>query len=348
MKFNTYIGNPPYQYGNRSIYQYFIRQALDISNNACLIVNNNWLTGKTHQETRKTLVNGGIETVINYAKPGEIFPAVHVAVSIIKFSPHSLPNRTPRFIQGEVEQTISFDSDYSIIYEIDPKYIGNNGSRRTSSLKASIVDKVLQIDYGNTWDLAKNARLWSIASNGFHMYNNYTEDIYNWYTEDELKSLGFSISDFAKVAFLDASKQLYFKYTTLDSLIKGREAVGIYKVICGSKAQTTPNVLSNIHILQPGEICTNSFGIVGLAETKEQAEFIYKYTNTKFFRYLVLQAISGLKVSFGTGCTKYVPLIRESEQEILVNLSIREIDQYLYNKYGFSIEEINVIEKTVS
>ena len=216
------------------------------------------------------------------------------------------------------------------------------------SIGASIIEKVLNREYCNTWELAKNARIWSIASNGYHMYSNYTEDIYNWLEESDIKKTESDNNKYIKVAFLNESKQMYFRYITRESLVRGHEYVDMYKVICGSKAQTTKNVISNIHILQPGEICTNSFGIVGLAETKDKAEFMYKYTNTKFFRYLVLKAISGIKVSFGTGCTKYVPLISEREIKEIENLSIEELNEYFYKKYSLTDVEIDTINKAVN
>lgn len=347
MKFDVYIGNPPYQGGNRSIYPLFISLAPYLGvKHACLIVNNNWIKGDTHRETRKILMENGLQTIVNFGTPGKIFPGVHVAVCIIQFSPSKRHLGQFKVTSGTEEYTLSTNSDYIIDFPINNR----RGKDESSMLEheASILKKVTDREYCNSWDLAKNARLWSIASNGFHMYSNYTEDIYNWYSEEELDRLGIDNSKFVKVAFLNAAKQLYFRYTTIDSLIRGREAVELYKVVCGSKAQTTKNVISNIHILQPGEICTNSFGIIGLAETKEEAEFIFKYANTKFFRYLVSKAISGLKVSFGNGCTKYVPLISERERKDIQDLSIKELDVYFYKKYDFSLADINVIESAVN
>lgn len=347
MNFKVYIGNPPYQHGNRSIYQEFIRQAYSVgAEYACLIVNNNWIEGNTHKKTREFLINNGLHTIVNYSEPGEVFEGVHVAVSIVQYAPMGEHKENIRFIQQGKEQTIRVDADYTIVFEDD---------NSKDSIGASIVEKVLNREYCNTWELAKNARIWSIASNGYHMYSNYTEDIYNWIEESDIKQklgeageIGYDNNKYIRVAFLNESKQMYFRYITRESLVRGHEYVDMYKVICGSKAQTTKNVISNIHILQPGEICTNSFGIVGLAETKDKAEFMYKYANTKFFRYLVLKAISGIKVSFGTGCTKYVPLISEGEIKEIENLSIEELNEYFYKKYELTDVEIDTIDKTVN
>lgn len=67
------------------------------------------------------------------------------------------------------------------------------------------------------------------------------------------------------------------------------------------------------------------------------------YLKTKFFRYLLLQALASMNISRGN--FRFVPLQDFTVQsDIDWNKSISEIDQQLYDKYGLSEEEIAFIE----
>lgn len=103
--------------------------------------------------------------------------------------------------------------------------------------------------------------------------------------------------------------------------------------------------MGDIIVAEPNSICTETFLRFGAFEKQQSAENFKKYMKTKFFRTMV----GVLKVTqHSTRTYKYVPYLDfESNLEIDWSKSIKEVDQLLYKKYGFTSEEIKFIEENV-
>ncbi len=105
-------------------------------------------------------------------------------------------------------------------------------------------------------------------------------------------------------------------------------------------------VISSPVIGEPGTGSTETFISIGIFDTKQEAEFAYKYICTKFARALlgvlkVTQHITPEK-------WKYVPLQDFTPtSDIDWTQPIPAIDQQLYRKYGLTDEEIAFIESHV-
>ncbi len=144
-------------------------------------------------------------------------------------------------------------------------------------------------------------------------------------------------------------------YVSMESIKKNIAWVGLYKVIF-SKATCehagTPDkngqyrVLSYTDILPPNTVCTQSYLVGNVFESKNDAEYFYSYLKTRFVRYLMLQTITSQDIS--PDKFKFVPLQDfTSHSDINWSKSIEEIDQQLYRKYSLTPEEIAFIEKTI-
>lgn len=332
MKFDLCIGNPPYQDKNQSIYQLFIDEMMRLKiPSIVMITKNNWMTGSTLKGTRDRMIDYGISRIINYPIGTEMFIGVFAAVTIF-----------------ELDKSIKTDSGYSAKYtEIKNGEITNSMNivivpgwtiGTSSDLVNGIINKVLKSDDFDQFDNIKNARLFSIASNGYFMQSNYTEDILK-YTKKKEDSSNIP------VVFMNKSHKPYIKYTSLSELPKGKEYIDYYKIVCGSKVANNNQVISNMRLLYPGYIITNSWAIIAMSKDETEIRNMCKYIQSKLFRFLIRSTIVGSRVSFGVGNSVYTPTQDfSSNSDINWNSDIRDINNQLYNKYKLDKHEIQLIE----
>ena len=106
------------------------------------------------------------------------------------------------------------------------------------------------------------------------------------------------------------------------------------------------NVTTKLAVLNPGEVVTETYIILGTFNEERIALNYASYIKTKFVRFLVLLTLSSMhitNVSF-----QFVPLQDfTSTSDIDWSQSISDIDRQLYLKYGLSDEEIAFIEKMI-
>lgn len=95
-------------------------------------------------------------------------------------------------------------------------------------------------------------------------------------------------------------------------------------------------VIAKMLVLEPDEVCTDSYIIGGPVKTKLEALNLYKYLSTKFVRFLILQTLSSINLSRES--YRFVPTQDFTEEWT---------DQKLYEKYQLSEEEISFIEDTI-
>lgn len=95
-------------------------------------------------------------------------------------------------------------------------------------------------------------------------------------------------------------------------------------------------VVSTIKILKPKEICTETYLILDYFNNIKNAEILRAYVKTKFFRFLLLQALTSINISREKFC--FVPM---------QDFSKPWTDEELYKKYDLSQEEIDFIESMI-
>lgn len=105
-------------------------------------------------------------------------------------------------------------------------------------------------------------------------------------------------------------------------------------------------VLSILDVLSPKTVCTETYLVVDSFEDKEEAQNLRKYLESKFARFLILQASSSIMITKNSFI--FVPLQDfTSHSDIDWSKSIPEIDRQLYRKYGLDEKEISFIESHV-
>lgn len=131
-------------------------------------------------------------------------------------------------------------------------------------------------------------------------------------------------------------------YIDRSQVVQGHEYIDQYKIMLSrvtSEHAGEPDktgmykVISNMRLLEPGEVCTDSYILAHPTGDRAEAEHFYAYLQTKFARFLLLQALSSINLS--RDAYTFVP--RQ-------DFSRRWSDRELYAKYGLSQEETGFIE----
>lgn len=104
-------------------------------------------------------------------------------------------------------------------------------------------------------------------------------------------------------------------------------------------------ILSTLEILEPGAICTETYMLLSVFDTKEESVNMFNYMKTKFVRELISMITSTQHLSQNN--FRFVPLQDfTKDSDIDWSKSIKEIDNQLYAKYGLT-EEIQFIDSMI-
>ena len=95
-------------------------------------------------------------------------------------------------------------------------------------------------------------------------------------------------------------------------------------------------VLSTTKVLNPKEVCTDSYLILGKFNNQNYANNLCSFLRTRFARFLLLQAVSSINLSKDKFC--FVPMQDFNESWT---------DEKLYVKYGLTKDEIAFIESMI-
>ena len=105
-------------------------------------------------------------------------------------------------------------------------------------------------------------------------------------------------------------------------------------------------VISRMELLEPLDLCTDSYLVIGGSSIKKEVLSVYCYLRCKFTRFMLMLAVSSINLSREK--FQFVPLQDfTSNSDIDWSVSIPEIDAQLYEKYCLSEDEIAFIEKMI-
>lgn len=105
-------------------------------------------------------------------------------------------------------------------------------------------------------------------------------------------------------------------------------------------------IVSRLEVLEPGTICTESYLLLDIFDSEEDARNMHKYMRTQFVRFLIGAIL--LTQNIVRDKFRFVP-----QQDFTANSdidwskSVAEIDQQLYAKYKLSDKEISFIESMI-
>ncbi len=320
MKFDVIIGNPPYQLNvgkekkNYAIplYQKFIEQAKKLNPKyLTMIIPARWFTGgRGLEDFRGEMLNDKrLKVIIDYTDSRDCFPGVDVSGGVMYFLWNKDYNGLCKFTNINSGSKTSLNRKLNK-YQIFPRY--NDA--------LLIIDKVLEKKEKLMKDFVSPQTPFGLYTN-FKGLKNKTVNTYKVFT----------------------SKGIY--YIEREKITKNVKLIDKYKVSF-SKATTEHGgqvnksglrqVLSTIKILKPNEICTQSYLLAGVYNSKIEAENVVKYLKTRFLRFLLVQAITSQDLSKEK--FMFVP-IQDFTQEWT--------DKKLYKKYDLNEKEIKFIESMI-
>ena len=326
MKFNAIVGNPPYQVMDggagasaKPVYNLFVDIAKKLrAEYISMIMPARWYAGgKGLDDFRDNMLNDKhIVSLYDYSNSKDVFPNVEIAGGICYFLYNSLYNGTCTVVNCQNTERSEFVrnlNSYSI-------FVRNNkavGIIEKLDSSKRLDEKVFS---RNTFSLSSTVR------------GHKSENINDYKL---LSSNGFS--------FIDAK-----------SITSGSQFIDKYKVVItyamsgGNKpnANGMYQVLSSLMVLNPKEVCTETFLIIDVFEDAKDANCLKTYLSTKFVRFLLLQSLSSIHITKSS--FRFVPVQNFTENsDIDWNKTVSEIDQQLYAKYHLTDEEIAFIEKMI-
>jgi len=320
MTFDVIIGNPPYQLNigvekeNYAIplYHKFIQQAKKLRPRyLTMIIPSRWFTGgRGLDDFRLEMLNDNrIKYIKDFVDSKDVFPGVDVSGGINFFL---------------------WASDYNGLCE----YVNVVNGIETTSIRKLNEYKVFP-RYNQSLSLIKKVKLIG-ESNLSPMVSTQTP-------------FGFITTYRGKDNYFDGSIKLYssggITYVGKKDVSRHQEWIEKYKVVF-SKATCehagTPDktgryrVFSTMRILEPNEVCTQSYLVGGVFEKRNNAENYMSYLKTAFVRALMLPTLSSQDISADK--FQFVPL---------QDFSKPWTDEELYKKYDLSEEEIQFIESMI-
>ena len=319
MKFDVIIGNPPYQMSTGGsgaqatpIYNKFVETAIKLKPRyLSMIIPSRWFSGGMGLNNfRKTMLKDKrIKKIVDYPNSKDCFNGVSISGGVNYFLWERDYEGKCEFVSKTQHESNSMERDLSEFKYLIRDNIGAEIIKRMNvPLKDSMVGYVSSIDPFN------------------------------------LKT-SFRGSDKKTEKSLKVFHSKGYGYIEKDELTSGNNLVKKYKVLL---SQTTSEhagepsqdgkykLFSKLEVLKPNEISTFSYLIVGESDDEEYANNLRKYLETRFARFLVLQAISSIHITRD----KFLFL---PKQDFTNQLE----DKDLYKKYKLSNAEIQHIEKLI-
>ena len=339
MKFETIIGNPPYQEtnlgngnGSDPIYHLFIDVAKDFSKKTIFIHPARFLfnAGKTPKEWNTKMLNDSHFKVLNYwDKSDDVFNFVDIkggiavtqwnssekTAPIVSFTPHK---KLRNIIKKVVHHNMRSFSD--IVYPRDLYKLNESVYIENPEIEG-------RHSKGHRYDLGSN------------VYKLYPEVFYSEKPNDDTTEYALIYGKKGNERELKWIKSSYLKLP---------ENFKSWKVFIpkANGAGILGEVLSAPMIGEPYTGHTLTFLSIGNFNTREEATAVLKYIQTKFARTL----LGTLKVTQDNPKDTWANVPMQDftpDSDIDWSKSIPEIDAQLYAKYGLSEEEIAFIESMI-
>lgn len=319
MKFDVIISNPPYQLsdgGNAAsaspLYHLFVQQAMKLNPRyLSMIIPARWYAGGKGLDNFRNLMlnNCHIKEMVDVANSADCFPGVNIAGGICYFI----------WEKGYVGKCNVVNMKDGVYVSEEQRALNEFAYFVRNNTALSIIRKVLN----------KNETLLSNSVFSRNYFSLPTTVIGN-----DKKGNG-------QIEVLTSKGTIYVNKSIVAD---NNNVLGKYKVIItyamsgGNKPTSDGNyqVISSLMTLGIDEACTETYLIIGTFDKKQDAANLVSYASTKFFRFLLLQALSSIHITKDKFC--FVPI---------QNFSKSWDDSKLYTKYGLSQDEIEHIDSMI-
>ena len=319
MKFDVIIGNPPYQLsdsGNGSsakpIYHEFVEQAKKLKPRfLTMIIPSRWFNGgKGLDRFRMSMLSDRhITRLVDYQNAKDCFPGVSLGGGVCYF----LWERDRE--SDCVVTNIVNGRNITLSRALNqfPVFVRYNDS-------IDIIQKVQAKGESSIVDYMSSRNPFGLPTNTRGHENRLSNDVKVYSSQGE-------------------------GYINRSDIPQGASSVDLYKIMISrvtSEHAGEPDksgmykVIAKMQLLEPGEVCTDSYIIAFPTKSKTDATNFYLFLKTKFARFLLLQALSSINLAKDT----YVFVPSQ-------DFSKTWTDEELYIKYGLSEEEASFIESMI-
>ena len=319
MRFDVIVGNPPYQindggYGCSAshIFHLFVYQGENLNPDyLTLIIPARWYAGgKGLDSFRESMLkNKHIKTLFDFESSKSLFHSVNIAGGICFFLWSK--NHIGKCEVVNISEDNKENKENRMVRVLDkyPVFIRSN-------LAYSIIQKVMDKTEGVLSDIVYLRDPFGVDST---------------YIGREYRIDG-------DIQILTSSGVFYIQRQEIK---KNMDIIDSYKVIIGKVIPGNGEVekihsfktITNPRILEPGCICTQSYLVLGVFNTKEKAENYCSYLHCRLTRFLLRQSISSVNIT--KSCFRFVPM---------QNFDRPWTDKELYSMYDLSDGDIEYIE----
>ncbi len=321
MKFDIIIGNPPYQLNDGGgtgssaipIYQKFVDQAKKLNPKyLTMIIPSRWYAGgKGLDDFRNSMLNDKhISKIVDIADSSDCFPNQVIAGGVSFFLWEkdynglcTIENRKKNDIISSLRRNLS---EY-------PVFVRDNKA-------ISIINKVLSKKEKTIDNIVYSRNVFNLNSNEIGHKEQKNDDL----TLYSLKGVSYINKD---------------KVTDKENLINSYSVMMTKAMSGGNKPSSNGDylVISNtMRILMPKEVCTETYLCIGKYDNFNEAHNLNNYLKTKFFRFLLLQALSSINISKEKFL--FIPIL---------DFKKTWTDKDLYERYGLNNNEIDYIESLI-
>ena len=324
MRFDAIVGNPPYQemdgggkgYSAKPVYNFFIDCAKTINPNyISMVTPSRWFSGgKGLDEFRdRSLQDNRMRKIIDYVDNEMLFTGVAIAGGVNYF----LWDAT---YSGDCEITsIRGDKRSSMtrqLNEYDILVRNNESVQLIRRIQADATPKMDEIVY------ARN--VFGIPSDFRGLSTPDATHTIKMYCSEKSNSM---IATYVEEADVVKEKDLIHKYKVIMGKVVPRGGeVGIDPSI-GYRAITT------IQVLYPNSVFTDTYLLLSVFDTEQEAVNFAKYMTLRFPRFLLHETYSSMNISKGN--FKFVPYLDYTREWT---------DEQLFDKYNCSQDERSMIQ----
>ena len=304
MKFNTIVGNPPYQQMDNGsgrgmsaipLYHLFVDVAKRTDPRyISMITPSRWFAGgKGLDDFRQSMITDRhLACIVDYFDSADCFPKIAIAGGVNYFLWDATHNGSCEVtsIRGVERTTMGRALDE---YDI---FIRNNQSVR-------IIQKVLKSNDETMEEHVFSRNVFGIVSSEHG-------------TEKKTSTNDIILINSQKGNNLTSS------YISRRKVIKNQKLIDKYKVIIGKvvprngEVGVDPSVgyraITTVHVISPGQVFTESYLLLSVFETLKEAENFAKYMTCKFPRFLLHETYSSMNITKGN--FRFVPYLDFSHE----------------------------------
>lgn len=321
MKFDVIIGNPPYQISDGGgtgssampIYQYFVEKAEKLKPKYLVMITpSRWFAGgKGLDAFRNHMLNSNhISKIVDFPNSADCFPGVTIAGGVCYFLWQEYYNGLCEVVNMKNSDIVSIA--FRALNEYDV-FIRDNISieiiRKVKALSVHFVDEIV-----------------------------YSRNCFDLFSK-EIGHLEYKQGDCILYSLNGKSYIERHKVNDRDKLIDRYKVIMTKAMSGGNKPSSEGDYLvisSTMKVLSPNEVCTETYLCLGDFDNELESNNLCGYMKTKFFRFLLLQALTSINISKDK--FQFVPL---------QDFSKPWTDAELYEKYGLTQEEIDFIESMI-